>query len=273
MNKLYNRKNKKSITNKNKKKGGVKNSKKKKNSSTELQLLPPPPQIRVYQQGISDCCFWAIRVAYEHVTKNLLDNDKWLEFTSIYGGEEDLTNVLVILRDEIPEISEIKYVFHSAYDDGYVDFNTIKSLIDDGHILILKTNCMTFAGGNEEQQNYTTVDEDPIVPKQKSFDNHCITCIGYSGDKLICRDSNINYDFMDGIEVDSEGFITKWEPNDTGKHNVKTISSKIIDKGAKAMITHDENGNWTASKKDGGKTYDDTNFRVFHISDMLLVSN
>ena len=205
MNKLDNRKKKKIFTNKNKKLGGVKKSHKKKKSTTKSKILPP--QMRVYQQGDSDCCFWAIRVAYEHVTDNLLENDKWLEFTSIYGGEEDLTNVLELVRDEFPEISEINYVFHSAYDDGYVNFNTIKSLIDDGYILILKTNCMTFAGGNEELQNYTTVDEDPIVPKKKSFDNHCITCIGYSGDKLICRDSNINYDFMDGIEQDSEGFI------------------------------------------------------------------
>ena len=54
--------------------------------------------MRVYQQGERDCYFWAIRVAYEHVTNNLLDNDKWLGFTSIYGGEEDLTNVLEIVR-------------------------------------------------------------------------------------------------------------------------------------------------------------------------------
>jgi len=31
---------------------------------------------------------------------------------------------------------------------------------------------------------------------------------------------------MDGIEQDSDGFITRWEPNDTGKHNVKRLVVK-----------------------------------------------
>lgn len=225
-----------------------------------------------YVQGHSDCCFWTIKIAYEHLTGKQLDNDKWHSLVSMYeyDGITDLRDVLNIVGEEFPEINDINFDFYSAYDNSFTDSNQIIEWLKSGKIVIMKINCMTFSGGDEELQTHNIISQDPNIPRKTSQDNHCSTCIGYQGQNLIFRDSNLNYEFIDDFDIDEDDKAINVKPDRTGKHNIKTIDKDLIDEGARIMNEFSTNGKVTI----GGKEYSGTNiaFRVFHISDLLLVN-
>ena len=220
----------------------------------------------VYVQNNSDCCFWAIRIAYEYINSSKIPERKWNNFIEprAEAGIEDLDEVIYDINNELPEYN-INY--ERPDDEAVWNIESIKYYIDEGYAVILKCANMTWWDSIEDEESPFYADSlNQVINDYNS--NHCICCIGYDdyNGVLICRDSNINFRELNDWRTDRDDKIIKKtiKTKRSGLHNVKTISYDLVDTGYNDYFDVAQYG--LRSRK-----YKRWQANTFHISDICLI--